>query len=107
MKHQYFGDVNDYVKYGLLRCFAEAGFQVGVCWMLTPNDGRPDGRKIMYLSRPEKWKCHDPTLFAALSEVVAKPNGRHIRHIKTRGLNPRAQFFSNIVPDHNAARHLV
>ena len=24
MKNQYFGDVNDYRKYGLLRCIAEA-----------------------------------------------------------------------------------
>jgi len=37
MKNQYFGDINDYRKYGLLRCFAEAGLNIGVCWMLTPE----------------------------------------------------------------------
>ena len=42
MKHQYFGDANDYVKYGLLRCFAEPGFRVGICWMLTPEDQKPE-----------------------------------------------------------------
>src|SRR5689334_17138573 len=45
MKHQYFGDVNDYRKYGLLRSIQkEAGLRVAVCWMLTPNDGRSDGK---------------------------------------------------------------
>ena len=35
MKNQYFGDINDYVKYGLLRVFS-ATHRVAVCWMLTP-----------------------------------------------------------------------
>ena len=44
MKNQYFGDVNDYRKYGLLRVFAnQAAFNIGVCWMLTPDDERRDG----------------------------------------------------------------
>ncbi len=60
MKHQYFGDVNDYVKYGLLRCFADAGFCIGVCWMLTPDDQRSDGSKVNYLSQPEKWNIMMP-----------------------------------------------
>ena len=74
MKNQYFGDVNDYVKYGLLRCFASEGFRVGVLWMLTPGDGRPDGRKTKYLSQPEKWKRHDADLFAVLSNALLKAN---------------------------------
>jgi len=36
MKVQYFGDVNDYCKFALLRLLAKAGgFNIGVCWMLT------------------------------------------------------------------------
>jgi DNA helicase II / ATP-dependent DNA helicase PcrA len=42
VKDQYFGDVNDYIKYGLLRCLSRAGIGVGVCWMLTPNDQGTD-----------------------------------------------------------------
>jgi hypothetical protein len=45
MKNQYFGDVNDYRKYGLLRSLTAGGrITTTVCWMLTPDDGRPDGR---------------------------------------------------------------
>ena len=44
MKNQYFGDVNDYRKYGLLRLLAHAGLKIGVCWMLT-EDGRKGARK--------------------------------------------------------------
>lgn len=99
MKHQYFGDVNDYVKYGLLRCFAEAGFRVGVLWMLTPKDGRPDGRKTKYLSRPEKWKHHDPELFALLSNALSSANGKHLRHIQAKGKIPHGRFSGSPVPD--------
>ncbi len=39
MKNQYFGDVNNYRKYGLLRRLAGDGeVSIGICWMLTPND---------------------------------------------------------------------
>jgi hypothetical protein len=104
MKHQYFGDVNDYVKYGLLRCFAAAGFRVGVLWMLTPEDGRPDGRKTKYLSRPEKWKHHDPHLFAVLSDALSRANGKHLQHIEANGNIPHGRFWGAVVPDAKTER---
>ena len=55
----------DYRKYGLLRALAGAGLSVGVCWMLTPNDGGAHGRKAGYLRRPEWSRC-DPPLFEFL-----------------------------------------
>jgi hypothetical protein len=40
VKAQYFGDVNDYRKFSLLRPLAAAGrFRIGVCWMMTEPDG--------------------------------------------------------------------
>ena len=39
MKNQYFGDINDYRKYGLLRILSTYGpIKTAVCWMLTPDD---------------------------------------------------------------------
>jgi len=39
MKNQYFGDINDYRKYGLLRLLTDGGdIRTAVCWMLTPGD---------------------------------------------------------------------
>jgi hypothetical protein len=104
MKHQYFGDVNDYVKYGLLRCLANAGLRVGVCWMLTPDDNRPDGRKIQYLSRPDEWRAHAPDLFDHLSKTIPARDGRHIRHIEGPIHIPHARFFGAMVPDSRVER---
>lgn len=99
VKHQYFGDVNDYVKYGILRCFSRAGFSVGICWMLTPDDCRPDGRKIEYLSRPNEWQGHDRPLFEHLERTVTLSDGRDLGHIEGDDHIPKATFFSEIVPD--------
>jgi hypothetical protein len=44
MKNQYFGDINDYRKYGLLRILQSTGNgRLLVAWMLTPDGGSRDG----------------------------------------------------------------
>ncbi len=64
MKNQYFGDINDYRKYGLLRALIKmASCKIAVCWMLTPDDGRPDGQQIKYLQHPKKYWAFDTGLF--------------------------------------------
>jgi hypothetical protein len=60
MKNQYFGDVNDYRKYGLIRLLTGRGeISTAVCWMLTPDDDRTDGKFTDYLGSPEKWRRSD------------------------------------------------
>jgi hypothetical protein len=103
MKNQYFGDINDYLKYGLLRCFADVGLRIGVCWMLTPDDARSDGRKISYLSNSEQWRGFDPDLFDSLAEAITK-GSRGVRHFQKSKLLPNASFCNVRVPDHQASR---
>jgi hypothetical protein len=103
LKNQYFGDINDYLKYGLLRCFAEAGLRIGVCWMLTLDEERSDGRKIGYLSAPERWRGFDPDLFDSLSEAIRK-GSRRVRHFQKSKLLPNASFLNALVPDHQPSR---
>ena len=58
LKSQYFGDIYDYRKFGLIRALqVEAQLQVLVAWMLTPNDQRRDGELRSYLREPrvEQW----------------------------------------------------
>ena len=43
MKNQYFGDIGDYGKYGLLRFLGERGLSIAVNWYLTPDDVSNDG----------------------------------------------------------------
>lgn len=71
MKNQYFGDINDYRKYGLLRILADSGkLKIGICWMLTSDDKRSDGRRISYLQSPSKWSDYDKDLFEQLKDCV-------------------------------------
>ncbi len=71
MKHKYFGDINDCRKYGLLRILAGGGkLKIGVCWMLTPDDGKRDGGFVGYLDQPDKWQGYDPELFDCLNQCV-------------------------------------
>jgi hypothetical protein len=64
MKNQYFGDVNDFRKYGLLRRLVLPNhLKLGVCWMLTPSDGRTDGKFLSYLQHPQRFQQCDPDLY--------------------------------------------
>lgn len=105
MKNQYFGDVNDYRKYGLLRLLAGGGaLSVGVCWMLTPNDTRPDGEKTEYLDdeRRNEWRCYDPDLYDFLRRKVhgheTEPRSRDVANLTTAHL-PGGNFYPAILPD--------
>jgi hypothetical protein len=106
MKNQYFGDVNDYRKYGLLRTLQRiGGVRLGVCWMLTPDDGRTDGKFISYLSEPKRWRSYDPALFDFLATAV--PNGRNVNNLRGKDLMPDALFFEEIIPDNRHDRALA
>jgi len=100
MKNQYFGDINDYRKYGLLRAIIQAGkLSALVAWMLTPDDGSGDGKFVSYLENPRRWSWHDPKLFTNLKELLADPVGRRVRLIEESDLLPGATYYSAIVPD--------
>lgn len=72
MKNQYFGDVNDYRKYGILRALTAEPTDLGICWMLTPSDGRADGQKLGYLGEPDVYRSCDPALFDALHRLMTQ-----------------------------------
>ena len=105
MKNQYFGDVNDYRKYGLLRQLGGNGtLTIGVCWMLTRNDSGPDGKKTEYLDddKQEAWKHLDSDLYKVLRHKVhgheTDPTSRNVKHFTDSQL-PSAQFFADILTD--------
>ena len=76
LKNQYFADINDYRKYGLLRQLEKSGFRIGICWMLTGLDGGSDGRLTSYVRDTEKWREFDPKLFDELSCCINQPQLR-------------------------------
>lgn len=104
MKNQYVGDINDYRKYGLLRHLTDgSGFRLGVCWMLTADDGRTDGRKTDYVRSPVKWRKYDAALFDLLSDCV-DTGDRRIETIERSGCLPCALFHSDLLTDDRGQR---
>jgi len=104
MKNQYFGDINDYLKYGLLRIIAaETKLRIAVCWMLTEDDSRPDGKKTRYLSDPSAWRQFDPPLFGILKHAV-KTGCRSIEAAETEEIVPSAAYQSELLPDDAPSR---
>jgi len=104
MKNQYFGDINDYRKYGLLRLLTGGRIETAVCWMLTPDDGRGDGGFTGYLEQPEGWRHYDPELFDHVHESVLQRGLRDVSEIENSDLLPSCTFLSDVVPDESANR---
>lgn len=105
MKNQYFGDIDDYRKYGLLRILTDGGeIKTAVCWMLTPDDDRGDGGRITYLSDHDKWRDLDSRIFDHLEEIVLHRGLRNVSEIENSDILPSCTFLSDIVPDDQRGR---
>ena len=95
MKNQYFGDINDYRKYGLLRTLAGGGkLRTTICWMLTPDDHRTDGLLTSYLEDPAQWRHFDPELFDILNSCISQPNNRSVNWAEANQVIPAANYYS-------------
>jgi hypothetical protein len=100
VKNQYFGDENDYKKYGLLRTLTGHGELISaVCWMLTPDDTRSDGRFTEYLSQPDRWRGYDPKLYDRLAEAVVSRGRRDVQCATETDLVPGACYYDRLLPD--------
>jgi hypothetical protein len=102
MKDQYFGDVNDFRKYCLLRHLQGSGFdRIAVAWMLTDDDGGSDGRFRAYLDptkKASKLRRLDPTLHDALVRMLTE-NRPAVSLFEVSGALPGAAYHSVSVPD--------
>ena len=104
MKNQYFGDVRDYLKYSLLMALGRE-LSVAVCWLLTPDDSSPDGRKIGYLCDRDRWRGYDPQIYDFLYRQVIERQIRCICVLEQSGLlGSNTRFFSECVPDDGLGR---
>jgi hypothetical protein len=100
LKNQYFGDINDYRKYGLLRALGfVTGLQVGICWTLTPDEGGSDGEFRRYLEEPSLWRKHDPELYDHLRKLLAPGMGRSVEHARCWELIPGATYYERLLSD--------
>jgi len=105
MKNQFFGDENDYKKFSLLRLLTQFGkLKVTVCWMLTDNNFRSDGRHTEYLLEPKVWRPFDPAIFDLLRDSVITKSMRDVNLFEKSNLLPTAAFYSERLPENRADR---
>lgn len=97
MKNQYFGDIGDYGKYGLLQFLAEHGIRISVNWYLTENDRGTDGKFTEYLEN-EKFRKYSPGLYDMLKEYVVVREHRDVLVMKEAGLIPNAKYYTEPMP---------
>ena len=99
MKNQYFGDINDYMKYGLIRLLTSYGqVRTAICWMLTPNDGNTEGKFTDYLHRPEFWRGYDPLVYDHLKNIVLGKT-REVYAAQSDGILPNCVFYPTLLSD--------
>lgn len=100
LKNQYYGDINDYKKYSLIRNLTGSGkMRIAVCWALTDDDGFSDGSKINYLKEPLKWKRHDPIVFEQLRNDLLIKKERNIENIEISNIICNGKFFKRLLKD--------
>lgn len=95
MKNQYFGDIGDYGKYGLLRFLAGQGKTIAINWYLTKDDQSNDGNIRGYLTK-EKDRKYDPNLFDVLKRMCAQ-NKKDVCGFAALDMIPGARYFDKIV----------
>jgi hypothetical protein len=99
VKDQYTGDVNDYLKYALLRALAGAHpGTLRICWMLTAPDGRADGGRLTYLDDPEAFGELDPEVFGALGAIV-RGGKRAVTAVQDAAVLGSASFHAGLLSD--------
>ena len=100
MKNQYFGDINDYKKYSLLRLLGGNGqIETAICLVLTEDDSGTDGRRTRYLERPETWQKYDPIVYEHLREHVLNKGIRNVNVIEQANLLRNCRFFNEFIQD--------
>jgi hypothetical protein len=104
VKDQYVGDVNDYLKYSLLRALASAHpGTLQVCWMRTAPDGRADGGRLGYLREGERTRALDPVVFDKLGRITAAGK-RTVRAVQDTAILAGARFHAAPLGDRPADR---
>jgi len=106
MKNQYYGDINDFKKYSLIKHLAGEGeMQTAICWALTKDDERPDGSRINYLKEPQKWRRYDPVVFDKLRSDILVKGERKVESIEKSDIFSTCRFFNHSLADGEQERN--
>jgi hypothetical protein len=106
MKNRFYGDINDYIKYGILDILSKKYTSIGINWYLTDDQhGNPKhGNDIRYLNKRDKWGICNPRILPLLEQRVIA-NQRNIAFCKTDGVINFQAEHADKLPD-NAPRSI-
>ena len=96
MKNQYFGDIGDYGKYGLLKFLAQRDVKIAVNQYLTKDEeNKPgDGKFTKYLEKEEEYTKYDQDLFDILKEMLLpEPENRKVKQFELQNVIPDAIYY--------------
>lgn len=97
MKNQWFGDIHDFRKYGLLRFLSGTRqfHHIIVAWMLTPPQSNdPCGKYRSFVNHPGQWKDCDGVLFEKLREFNSGDKERKVKNAFDLDILSRQTFSS-------------
>lgn len=106
MKNRFYGDVNDYIKYGILDILVKNYNALGINWYLTDDKhgNQNHGNVTRHIDYENKWSGHNPRIFTSLkNRVIGKQ--RNIRYCKEDNVIDFKQEFPEQLPD-NATRNI-
>lgn len=105
MKNRFYGDVNDYIKYGILDILTKDYEALGINWYLTDDQhgNQNHGGNISYLNKVTEWRIYNPRIFPLLQQRVNKKQ-RNINFCKTDSVINFSAEHAGQLPD-NALRH--
>jgi len=104
MKNRFYGDVNDYIKYGILDILSNYYNAIGINWYLTDDrHGKEgDGKIDLHITKEEKWKDFNPTIYYKLKDRLDL-NQRNITYCRKDNVFDFKHEFIEQLPD-NARR---
>ena len=104
MRNQFFGDVYDYIKYGLIRRLTNNGeTPSALCWMMREDENNNEGRITQFYE--DLGVCpFEPPVFDLLMTMRDRDE-RDVRVIERSGLLPNTRFHSPIITDDANRRH--
>ena len=98
MRNQFFGDVYDYIKYGLIRRLTRFGKEPSaLCWMMTEIESN-EGRVTSFLEDLSA-RSFDPPVFDLLLAARDRDE-RDVRIIERSGLLANTRFYSKPLTDY-------
>lgn len=95
MRDNYVGDVGDFFKYGLLRCFSGGESRLGVVWYLYPDRCKAtDGLHLDYLNAKhrDRFEICDKKLFQQLDRLI-NDKARSVSEVRERCILPKGTVF--------------